>query len=196
MFGVDFNCPCPRCCFRYVEILSKVCTVSSNKEEAAAIPPSLKVPTSDIILDEDFTTAILCWLCETPGCPYWTSYERWWKGVCVRCRPLVGLWRIHPCSRGRGSRSPLWFLILDISLFFCSVGDVCPVLSALLQAHPSQPFQSLSNILSFTAYSSLLFSFRHHLYHYLAFGREWRPQQIGCAYHLSGWLTMAFVTSS
>ena len=146
--------------------------VSSNKEEAAAIPPSLEVPTSDIILDEDFTTAILCWLCKTPGCPYWTSYERWWKGVCVRCRPLVSLWRIHPCSRVRGSRSPFWFLILDISHFFAVLAILlAPVLSALLQAHASQPFQSLSNVLSFTAYSSLLFSFRHHLSHYLIFGR-------------------------
>ena len=74
----------------------------------------------------------------------------------------------------KGTRLPRSFLALNLGHqpFFCSVGDpVCPVLSALLQAHPSQPFQFLSNILSFTAYSSLLFLFRHHLSHYLTFGR-------------------------
>ena len=136
-----------------------VCTVS-NTEEATAISLSLEVPTSDIILVEDFATAILCWLRANTMSVFDVVLNAGGKKTFACGADLLSVFGtyIHVQENEvpevpSGSYSTH---ILDISRFVAvSAIPLAPVVSALLQAHACQPFRFRSNVLSFTAYSSL-----------------------------------------
>ena len=137
-----------------------VCTVA-NKEEATTISSSLEVSASDIVVVEDFATAILSWLRANSVSTLDVIFNAGGKKAFACGADLLSVFGAYIHVQGNetpevpsGSYSTH---ILDINRFAAvSTIPLAQVVSALLQAHASQPFQLRSHVLSFTACPSSL----------------------------------------
>ena len=132
-----------------------ICTVV-NKEEATAISSSLEVSASDIIVFEDFATAILSWLRANSVSTLDVVFNAGGKKAFACGADLLSVFGAYIHVQGNEtpevpSGSYLTHT-LDINRFAAmSTIPLAQVVSALLQAHASQPFQLRSHMLSFTA---------------------------------------------
>lgn len=114
---------------------------------------------SDIIVVEDFATAILSWLRANSVSTLDVVFNAGGKKAFACGADLLSVFGAYIHVQGNeapevpsGSYSTH---ILDINRFAAvSTVPLAQVVSALLQAHASQPFQLRSHVLSFTAYSS------------------------------------------
>ncbi|KAG6333238.1 hypothetical protein ID866_5853, partial [Astraeus odoratus] len=135
-----------------------LCTVA-NKAEATAISADLQVPTSDIIIVDDFATAVLRWLRANAVSTFDIVFNAGGKKAFAHGADLLSVFGVYIHVQGSdmlevpsGSYSTH---ILDINRFAAaSAVPLAPIASALLQAHASQPFKLRSQEVSFSAYSS------------------------------------------
>ncbi|KAG6330815.1 hypothetical protein ID866_8273, partial [Astraeus odoratus] len=118
-----------------------LCTVA-NRAEATTISVKLQVPPSDIIIVDDFATAVLRWLRASAASTFDVVFNTGGKKAFAHGADLLSVFGVY--IHVQGSDTPE---VPSVPL--------APIASALFQAHASQPFKLRSQEVSFSAYSSI-----------------------------------------